>query len=161
MIHKITLHLDLFIGPGDQTRSDRELDIMLFALYSANCDQLRAFPGLPMLYESGVIYQREEEGQEDWQDIRSTLEYGYGDCEDLACWRAAELRVKGIGGRKINAHPFLRYRRIMPGRLMYHVMVEWPKEQARFGRSRGVHLLAWKGKVLEDPSAALGMRGSE
>ena len=45
----------------------------------------------PPLYESGVVYRRER-GTENWQSAAETLQLGYGDCEDLASWRAAELR---------------------------------------------------------------------
>lgn len=49
--------------------------------------------GFPSLYKSGVRYQREPE--EVWKHAVDTLADGWGDCEDLAAWRAAELRVSG------------------------------------------------------------------
>lgn len=45
----------------------------------------------PSLYDSGVLYRREN-GREQWQSAAETLQLGRGDCEDLASWRAAELR---------------------------------------------------------------------
>lgn len=43
------------------------------------------------LYESGVVYKREPEDV--WRHTADVLRLGGGDCEDLAAWRAAELRV--------------------------------------------------------------------
>jgi hypothetical protein len=89
-----------------------------------------------MLYKSSVIYVPEAK-QERWQDIPHVLEAGEGDCEDLACWRIAELNH--IAG--IKARPFISWRRISGKGLRYHALVLWPD-----GR-------------IEDPSLALGMKG--
>lgn len=51
---------------------------------------------LPYLYASGVRYEREPVGVEDWYPADVVAERGRGDCEDLACWRAAELIVYGL-----------------------------------------------------------------
>ena len=50
----------------------------------------------PPLYESGVVYRREEKGHDDWMTADTVLHRGYADCEDLAAYRAAELRRAGI-----------------------------------------------------------------
>lgn len=50
--------------------------------------------GAPPIYQSGVVYRRER-GREDWRTVAEVLVDGYGDCEDLAAWRAAELRTRG------------------------------------------------------------------
>lgn len=50
---------------------------------------------LPALYESGVVYRRELPGDEFWQsglDVLGVESRRSGDCEDLAAYRAAELR---------------------------------------------------------------------
>lgn len=50
---------------------------------------------IPMLYESGVVYRREPAGREWWetaQDAIGMASKRSGDCEDLAAYRAAELR---------------------------------------------------------------------
>jgi hypothetical protein len=49
----------------------------------------------PPLYESGIRYAREAPGRESWQFAHELLETREGDCEDLACYRAAELRLDG------------------------------------------------------------------
>jgi hypothetical protein len=51
---------------------------------------------LPPLYESGIVYRREPKGREWWEsaaDLLGVVQDRSGDCEDLAAFRAAELRV--------------------------------------------------------------------
>lgn len=50
--------------------------------------------GFPVLYDSGIVYRREV-AAEDWQNAIDLLRSGRGDCEDLAAYRAAELRCDG------------------------------------------------------------------
>lgn len=71
------------------------LRALLEALTMADCWYLRAHPATPRLYESGVRYLEEAPGVDEWQDIPDTLARRSGDCEDLACWRVAELRMNG------------------------------------------------------------------
>lgn len=145
----ITFRLAIFEGPFDRPRSSKVLLWLLESLVQVNVLWLGAHPETPTLYKSDVLYQRED-GTENWQDIPTTLRLGFGDCEDLACYRTAELRYHGI-----NAHPFIRWRRIKKpnndrstvdpaeeGPMMYHALCRWPD-----GR-------------IEDPSMALGMRGA-
>jgi len=50
----------------------------------------------PSLYESGIVYRREPRGREWWEsaaDAHNIANQRSGDCEDLAAYRAAELRV--------------------------------------------------------------------
>lgn len=71
------------------------LVILLEALAHANVLYLRDNPRTPLLYSSGVRYEHEAPGVDDWQDIPRTLAVRSGDCEDLAGWRVAELRSAG------------------------------------------------------------------
>ncbi len=109
-----------------------------------NMAWLRAFPQTPLLYNANVIYKPErhvEAGKrvveygEEWQTIPWVIFRGYGDCEDLGAWRAAELRQR-FG---IHALPFIKVRRMPNGYWRAHVVVKWPNGQ------------------IEDPSAKLGM----
>lgn len=87
------------------------------------------------LYRSGVYYQAEPPGEEEWLDIPSLYKQGFGDCEDLACARVAELRCQGIA-----AVPAIRHKKF--GQLtLVHVLVLWPDG------------------TVEDPSKLLGMKG--
>src|SRR5215471_21158222 len=100
MSFRITFALDLFNGPRNRALSRRTLDVMLDCLFQIDVLYLRAHPETPLLYKSGVRYAEEPRGQEDWQDVPTTLRMGQGDCEDVACWRAAEIVVRqGIQAR--------------------------------------------------------------
>lgn len=92
------------------------------------------------LYRSGVVYREEPPGEEEWLDIPHLYRQGWGDCEDVACARAAELRHAGIP-----AVPCISYKdfNVKGKRLtMVHVLVLWPDDS------------------VEDPSKVLGMKGS-
>lgn len=104
-------------------------------------------PSIPPLYATGVRYERESrlarsgrdvagidprsgDVEERFNHLARVLEIGAGDCDDLACWRAAELRVRhGIMARAIPVA-------VSSG---YHVVVQYPDG------------------TIEDPSLKLGM----
>jgi hypothetical protein len=118
---------------GTEGRHDI-LMMLLDVLIAANVAYLRKRP-TRRLYESGVRYLEESHHRDDWQDIPETIARGVGDCEDLACWRIAELRVHD--GE--HARAYLK-RSERPDHVLYHVQV-----------------LRLNGS-LEDPSRILGMR---
>jgi len=123
----------------ERRRAARRMRVLLDALTAINLDWLREYPNTPALYQSGVVYQREPPGREDWQDIPTTIERRNGDCEDLATWRAAELQAKGVRARAI-AMP--RPMVVGPGRelgTLWHIVVVHPNGS------------------IEDPSRLLGM----
>jgi hypothetical protein len=117
------------------------LIIWLEALFKQNIAWLRAHPEAPSLYESNAQfrprfrYEREPIGQEDWKDIPTVIADGHGDCEDLACWRAAELIVR----HGIAARPRLTWKPQANGAMLYHITVFHPNGD------------------IEDPSKKLGM----
>lgn len=120
---------------SDRARSNEAIGHLLQALYLIDCDFLRHYD-VPRLYDSGVRYQREPIGREDWQDIPTTLDRRLGDCEDLATWRAAESTVRD----NKPARPVFKYRLDeTSGAALYHIQVE--------------HI----GGAIEDPSRQLGM----
>lgn len=132
----IQIAIKLFQGKSDLDRSRLAITGLMDGLVTANRIWLAAYRDTPALYDSPVLYQAEKQ-TEIWCDIPTILEKGFGDCEDLACWRIAELRNQGI-----NAMPFITWRD-NPGKIggtIYHALVRWPD-----GR-------------IEDPSRALGMR---
>ena len=94
MSYRVTFVIDLFKGPVEQELSHKALKMLLGALTMIDVEYLKAHPDAPNIYDSGVRYQEEPPGQEDWQDIPTTLRLRNGDCEDLSCWRAAELIVR-------------------------------------------------------------------
>jgi hypothetical protein len=118
----------------DMPSREAVLRLMMEALIAANVAFLRRHPETPRLYESGVRYEEEPGTQDDWNDIPETLSLGVGDCEDLAGWRIAELRIAG----ELTAMP--RVSVFAEGnRVTYHVAVR---------RAAG---------LIEDPPRELGM----
>jgi hypothetical protein len=105
---------------------------LMYGLVMFNKIWLEHYPRTPRLYDSGALYKAERDTEE-WCDIPRIITKGHGDCEDLACWRCAELQVQGI-----LAMPYVTWRK-SKGRTIYHALVRWPD-----------------GKI-EDPSRALGM----
>lgn len=107
------------------------LQAALDALQTFNVGWLTLHPDTVPLYDSGVRYRREPRGREEWTSLPVLLARGYGDCEDLACARAAELVVRhGVPARAI------------PYRT----------------RSGGWHIVVQTGPTTtEDPSRRLGM----
>lgn len=92
---------------------------------------------VPPIYESNIRYEEEPANQpyEEFAAIPVVLAKGWGDCDDLCCWRIAELRNAGE-----NAKVRLKWQfDPMRGTRMYHVLVR---------RSNG---------QVEDPSKRLGM----
>lgn len=128
---------------------------LLEALAAWNADYIRQrarigrpVPALYDLFRAGRIrYERERVwtvlhngqyrsvGREDWLDCEEAIKRGVADCEDLACWRAGELRAAGEAAKVL----FSIRERPHSGRL-FHIIVE---------RGNG---------AVEDPSRALGMR---
>lgn len=107
-------------------------------LVALNMDYLkRVKRRVPQLYAAGVRYRRERRPErggrvERFATIPTVLRTGWGDCEDLAAWRVAELRMGGI-----RAIPWI----IRPHARVYHVQVRHPSG------------------AVEDPSRKLGMGG--
>lgn len=106
----ITFRCQMFRGDWDQVWSQMRMLYLMEALIRVNQTHLRQFEefvkrGLvqynyPSVYRSGLHYETEK-GTEIWPDIPSLLMGTMGrgmypgpwaDCEDLACYRAAELR---------------------------------------------------------------------
>lgn len=73
---------------------------------------------------------------EHFREISRIIEHGGGDCDNLACWRVAELRERGI-----MAKPYITWRQRADGGTTYHVIVYWPDGSS------------------EDPSLLCGMGG--
>lgn len=115
---------------------EQDLLVLLDAMVKLNRLQIRRRPNLPTLYESGVRYGEESFDpctglrKEEWRTIEEVLEHKTSDCEDLACYRVADLQER----QRIAARPWLRRHGAL-----WHVLVKLP--DGRF----------------EDPSRKLGM----
>lgn len=115
--------------PNLSLSDKNELEGVLLGMVLASAGSSNDFD-LPPLYGSGIRYERED--REAWKMPRQTLQTRRGDCEDLAVYRAAELRRRGID-------PKARVIIIRTGPWTLHAIVE---------RGNGTR---------EDPSRALGM----
>lgn len=121
------------------------LEIFFEAQVLVNVIYLRSHPKTPRIYKSGVVYRREN-APEIWKDIPTILEDGWDDCEGLAAWLAAELRVYGAktkAGKQV-AVPCAMVRLIRQGRKAFWHAVVIDKRSGK----------KW------DPSKVLGMRGA-
>lgn len=136
----IVMNLGLFEKRGDdndQMYSHRCLLWLLECLVNVNREYLKLYPATPDLYKANVRYTREK-GTEDWSSIKVGLRTLKMDCEDLGCWRVAELRER----HREFARPFVKFKNV-EGFMHYHIQVE---------RANG---------TIEDPSRILGMNRDE
>jgi len=106
---------------------------------AAQIEALRDFLATKMKLSAGEIQHHLDlaRGVEIFRDIPRIFENGGGDCDNLACFRAAELSAAGV-----NARPIMTCRQD-GGRTIYHALVKWPDGSS------------------EDPSRILGMGGPE
>lgn len=109
------------------------LQCLLDALTAIDLIWLKANPDTPRLYKAGVRYVREPKGQERWRSVPYVLQAKQGDCEDLACWLAAEEQLRGVNARAVGKG--IRTKR----GALFHITVRYPD-----GR-------------IDDPSKRLGM----
>lgn len=105
------------------------LQIALAGLTAMNRALMKVYGMPPELYESGVVYK--PEAPDEWETFDIVRRRGFGDCEDLSAWRAAELQEAGV-----NAVADV-YKTRKPGG--WHAIVRYPDG------------------TIEDPSARLGM----
>lgn len=117
---------------------------------------LRARPEIPLLYRSHVVYRRESE--ETWSDVLVTLLQGWEDCDSLATWRAAELRVRGWRALEPGYRSWPLALQLRPRRIYAQTEI---RTRAPVGQASGYHILVryqvagqW---FYDDPSARLGM----
>ena len=81
---RICYVLDAFSGDRNKDLSHAYLREMLECLTRMDQLYLQKHPETPLLYDSGVTYQEEPPGAEDWVDIPSILKIGWGDCVPLS-----------------------------------------------------------------------------
>lgn len=136
-MRRVTFETEIFRTKRDIKRGELALKLYLNTLFELDVAFLRDYPAFPALYSTGVRYKAEDPGLEEWRTCPIVRERGFGDCEDLACWRAAELKAR----RGIEARPMFIKQPTRPGIRLYHIVVKLPS-----GR-------------VEDPSKKLGMKG--
>ena len=89
------VRIEATIGGTDADAHRRSIQALLSCSQLLSQGWLRAHPEAPNLYSSGVRYRREPpELREQFATAPVCLLQGWGDCDDLAPWRAAELVVR-------------------------------------------------------------------
>ena len=73
----------------------------------------------PSVYDGALYYEREPPGLEIWASTAALFARGYGDCEDLAADRVAQLNVEGTPARVV-----LDLEQRTPTGDHYHVVLE-------------------------------------
>jgi hypothetical protein len=111
------------------------LQPLLDALVAINVEARRHGYRIPLLYQSGTVYDAEPIESEEWLCSYWSHKRRKGDCEDLSCWLASDYQSQGLPARAV---PVEQPRSGTGGKL-YHVVVSRP------------------GGVTEDPSRLLGM----
>lgn len=113
---------------------------------------------IPPLYASGVRYQEDPFGQENWRDIPTILEHvkstGRGvDCDQLLCWRIGELWHAGIA-----CEPVIKWQHLSHPMA---VMCGYPADKVPPEGVWLVHcMVRYADGTIEDPSKILGMGGN-
>lgn len=156
MSTKFQFCLSLPDGPEWDEKRFAPIILALECLAAINVWHLENTGPYPRLYESGVFYEAERPGKEDWLDLPTLLKLGKGDCEDLACVRVAEIRFYD----KIDAHPVIRRKWISSAELRQQ---GYPPDKIPRDGIYLVHVLArypdGSERVIECPSERLGMKG--
>lgn len=133
----VRFYTGAFRGDFERDLSNAILAELLEALVKMDVLCFETYPQLPGIYASGVYYQREPRGEENWQTVLALYRQGFGDCEDLASGLTAEKRVRQ-GRAGVRAGFF--YRKRPDGGTLYHIQQ-----------------MSESGRLEDDPSARLGM----
>lgn len=140
-MYSVTIHTSASFETANEVVAHEVLNALLECLVQLNVALMRS-QKFPPLYTTRVRYRQEPLGQENWRDAALVLRDGFGDCEDLAAYRVAELRVM----HQLPARCVFRWKMFVVGGKsrvkLYHILVGVPHN----------------GKLLiEDPSKRLGM----
>jgi hypothetical protein len=170
MLRNVLFDLSLFDKESDRENSQKRVLVLLEALTLCNQFYLQEHPETPLIYQSGIRYKMPAQFEsgaaeggvpgykgEVFRDIPRIIENGGGDCDNVASWRAAELRHR-LG---VAAKPYITWRKRDDGGTTYHVIVIWPD-----GSSEDPSLLLGMpkddgGKGLREEHRKLGERAGE
>lgn len=111
---------------------------------------------VPPLYSTNVRWREEPRGRpggsprdpEEFATVPAIITRGWGDCDDLAPWRCAELRKNGF-----TASIRIQWKRTPSGKL-FHILVRRDNNVPDFNPK---YMVRTPRGVIEDPSRALGM----
>lgn len=130
--------------------------LLLSALALHNKELLLKDPSLPLLYDSCVVYKREED--ETFSDYLAMLKQGWEDCDSLAAARAGELMARGHLALRAGEAGYREAARLKLKSIPAQVMLT---TRTREGEAGLFHVITryWVGakEYRDDPSARLGM----
>lgn len=171
--------INLGEGTSRWLKKSRILGIAIQPILHAltTVDQLYLkFHHIPPLYATGVRYKEEPEGTiEEFAAVPAVLERKWGDCDDLAPWRCAELRNAGEKAKIRLQWKMLGITRAQwlmgrTGQKLYHVVVRRERGAVKANEFDPSYMYlteidavrAKAGRwdlvsVIEDPSKRLGM----
>lgn len=169
----VTFCTDAFADDRTVPYSERFLACLLWALIFANESYLIVNPRTPTLYNAGVRWEAEKPtgrsacpngtGQEKFLGVRQVIADGKADCEDVASYRVADVRLgratkRGLPPRTPHPKPVVclppyPMRSVGPA-----VMPAFYKRRTSYGWLYHI-VVAWPDGTLEDPSRVLGMGG--
>lgn len=145
---QIVCNLSPSEGSPNWLKRSRTLGLAIKAILDAQVAINRLYLSLhdvPPLYEAGVRYENEPSWKfqgkviEEFALIPSVIARGWGDCDDLAPWRVAELQQLGEKAR---------------------IRIQW-RQRRKANGSKGrkyFHIVVRRGDgSIEDPCAKLGM----
>lgn len=121
--------------------------------------QFAADPSLPGVYESGVVYRREED--ETFADWKNTLLQGWEDCDSLAPARAGELVARGYRALRLGDDGYEHAQRNRPASIEAWCFLTTRSDPKEKGKLYHVEVNYHIGGRIyhDDPSARLGMYG--
>lgn len=119
----------------------------------------RAQPGLPLLYDSGVVYRRDD--RETWSDYLYILAANQDDCDGLAAARAGELLARGTEALAPGDEGYEETR----GQPLDHIPAEVMLLTMAAPGETGLYHCIVRYRIAgrwyrDDPSARLGMNGA-
>ncbi len=135
-----------------------ERDAVSLLNWLARCDArlIRDQPKLPKLYESKVVYKREE--VETWSDYIQLLAQGDEDCDALAAARAGELLARGWQALSPEDPGYVQAKALKMATIPAEVALTTQLREGEHGLYHCVvRYIVDKTIWFDDPSARLGM----
>lgn len=138
------------------TFSERDAVSLLNWLARCNARLLKERPDLPLLYEAGVRYEREE--VETWCDILQLFVQRWEDCDGLSAARAGELMARGYKALAPDEPGYTTARRLRLASIPSQVCLTTHVLPGEHGQYHCITRYVVGAEVhWDDPSARLGM----
>lgn len=137
--------------------SEQTALIFLNALATVNAG-IHRNQALPLLYDSGVVYEREE--GEIWCDVINMYRRRHEDCDALAAARVGEVKALGWKAFKAGDPGFDLARKLKPTRIPARCALTTTVPKGSTGLYHCIAQYKLGGRwIKDDPSKRLGMNG--